>query len=182
MQKIVEYFQALTPGKMLDYLNVHFSHLVGINRESEWPVTKHAFDTLSAREVEMIEEEALKTYNESLHQELVNWKAVNFPHYRREILRYGCGMFPVLLYERTGIKPANPPLEVHSMMRQDPFAGDLYSGDMCVSALKRVAQSIVRDGNYLDFGCSSGALTRNLQARFSVSHWHGCDPVQTSIS
>lgn len=77
--------------------------------------------------------------------------------------------------------PANPPLSVHSMMRNEIFAGDLYSGDMIVSAMDRAGIRFNAGECYLDFGCSSGALTRNLWAHFPQGHWHGCDPVAASV-
>src|SRR5207244_5557453 len=107
---------------------------------------------------------------------------VNPPHYRREILRYGCCCEPELMSRKTGMTAANPPPEIHSMMRQQFFAGDLYSGDMIVSSARRGGFDFVYPGRYLDFGCSSAALTRNMAAAFPQTQWFGSDPRDSSIA
>jgi SAM-dependent methyltransferase len=179
---MIECFKSFSQTDLLNYLNIHYSHLVGLNRESDWPVTGYAFDSLNSTEVELIEQAVGEILGERSLRELLDWKSKSLPHYRREVLRLGCNLLPDMLYEKTGIKSANPPLEIQSMMRQEMFAGDLYSGDMCMSALSRAQQIVFRSGNYLDFGCSSGALTRNMWARFPDAHWYGCDPVASAIS
>ncbi|MDO8262469.1 MAG: class I SAM-dependent methyltransferase [Gallionella sp.] len=167
--------------ELLKFIERHFPGLVGQNIEADWPLTGKAFDSLSAQEVAAVERAVGDKLGGETLKELASWKTRSIQHYRREILRYGCTVLPDLLRERTRMCAANPPAEVHSMQRQELFAGDLYSGDMCVSALSRAGKAIVKDGHYLDFGCSSGALVRNMWAGFPYAHWHGSDPVPSSI-
>jgi SAM-dependent methyltransferase len=84
--------------------------------------------------------------------------------------------------QKTGMTNANPPEHIHSMVRQEIFAGDLYSGDMITSAALRAGFCFETGRNYLDFGCSSGPVVRNLAARFPGPRWYGCDPVPESIA
>lgn len=159
-----------------------FAHEVRPRFESDWPVTQTAYERLGTDDVELIERRVGDVYGDTEQQALQRWKDASFPHYRREILRYGCSVETELLRRKTLMTPANPPAEVHSMMRNSVFAGDLYCGDMIVAALKRAGLDLVDYASYLDFGCSSGALVRNLAAAFPGSRWHGCDPVQDSVA
>jgi SAM-dependent methyltransferase len=178
---LYESLVGLSREDLLKFIKIHFPGLVGQNIETDWPLTGKAFDSLNPEELLAIERAVGDGFGETALTELKDWKTRSFPHYRREILRYGCTVLPDLLRRRTNMSSANPPPEVHCMMRQDLFAGDLYSGDMCVSALIRAGKTIDKGGHYLDFGCSSGALVRNMWAGFPDANWHGCDPVPTSI-
>ncbi len=168
-------------NKYLTLIQEFFAYEVRPRLESDWPVTQAAYERLDPEDVALIERRVGETYGDAERQALTRWKDASFPHYRREILRYGCTVETDLLRRKTLMSPANPPAEVHSMMRNSVFAGDLYSGDMIVAGLKRAGIELIDRANYLDFGCSSGALARNLAAAFPGSHWHGCDPVQDSI-
>lgn len=103
-------------------------------------------------------------------------------HYRRELLRYGTHYLPELVGAKTGLHDANPPHHVHSMMRHDIFVGDQYSSDLFAEELDRCRTPVVPGGRYLEFGCSSGAAVRYLQAAYPEAHWYGCDPIETSIA
>lgn len=171
-----------TRDEYLTLMRYFFTYEVQPRIEQAWPVTQAAYESLSTDDVALIERRVGESYGDVEQQTLRQWREESFPHYRREILRYGCSVEPELLRHKTLMTPANPPAEVHSMMRSPIFAGDLYSGDMIVSALKRAGMAPIDHARYLDFGCSSGALVRNLAAAFPGSRWHGCDPVADSIA
>ena len=172
----------LSNDEYLALLHHFFHYEVDPRVESDWPVTQAAYECLSADEVAVIERRVGEVYGQDELRSLALWREASFPHYRREILRYGCSVETELLRRKTLMTPANPPAHVHSMMRNSVFAGDLYSGDMIVSALNRAGVAPIDNARYLDFGCSSGALVRNISAAFPGSRWHGCDPVSESIA
>jgi ubiquinone/menaquinone biosynthesis C-methylase UbiE len=167
--------------ELMIFIDTYFHELIGQNIESSWPLTGKAYASLTPNEVTLIEKTVHEKLGQSTLQELVSWKTRSIEHYKREILRYGSNLLPNLLKEKTRMSAANPSADVHSMQRQDLFAGDLYSGDMCIGALNRAGKTIVDGGNYLDFGCSSGALVRNMWAGYPNANWRGCDPVESSI-
>lgn len=173
--------QAKSREDILISMRLFYNNLILERIESHWPVTQKAFDTLSAQDVALIENRVADTFGQESLSALLHWKEASMPHYRREILRYGCSVEPAILREKTRMSPANPPPSVHSMMRSDIFSGDLYSGDMIMSSIERAGLSLTAGGCYLDFGCSSGALTRNLWAHFPEGRWYGCDPVAASV-
>jgi SAM-dependent methyltransferase len=154
---------------------------VAAHVESSWPVTTSAFEKLSEEDIKLIEIRVGHVYGVDEQRALMQWKYVSLPHYRREILRYGCTVEAELLQRKTLMTSANPPPHVHSMMRSNIFAGDLYSGDMIVAAMNRAGVRAENNARYLDFGCSSGALVRNMSAHFPQSKWHACDPVPDSV-
>jgi SAM-dependent methyltransferase len=167
-----------------DYLALFqyfYAEEVAVNVESSWPVTMAAFEKLLDEEIKSIEIRVGQQYGTDEQRALMQWKYVSLPHYRREILRYGCTVEAELLQRKTLMSSANPPPHVHSMMRSDIFAGDLYSGDMIVTAMNRAGVRTESNARYLDFGCSSGALVRNMSAHFPQSKWHACDPVADSV-
>lgn len=166
----------------LFFLRTNFSYEVKERQESAFPVTESAFNCLSESDIASIFKAVEVKYGPTTKNEVFEWKDRSYPHYRREVLRYGCACLPEILWERTRMTPANPPDTVHSMMRNPIFAGDLYSGDMVVSALERAGIKLDDNLNYLDFGCSSGALVRNLYAYQPRAKWYGCDPVMESIA
>lgn len=178
---LADHLLGLGSKGMLDLMGVCFSGEVKRLIESEWPVTQAAFEALSSDDISQVEAGVEKRYGAETRASLVAWKMKSMPHYRREILRYGCTVLPDVVCRKTRLSAANPPVEVHSMMRLDPFIGDVYSGDMVVSALNRARCPIKDGGQYLDFGCSSAALLRNMFAAFPKAKWHGCDPVASSI-
>jgi SAM-dependent methyltransferase len=95
-------------------------------------------------------------------------------------LFYGVAGVP----ERTGLSPAEPPAEVHSMVRNDPTetGGSYYYADMVLECLERVGSPLAPDSHGLDFSCSSGRVVRPLAASLPDVHWHGCDPNPGAIA
>jgi SAM-dependent methyltransferase len=158
-----------------------FPYEVAQREESTFPVTNAAFEALTPYDLAAIESGIETQFGVDVLAEVRSWQARSLPHYRREMLRYGCTAAPELLKARTRMTSANPPLDIHCMVRKDVYAGDLYAGDMIVSAIQRAGRSLEAGKAYLDFGCSSGSLTRNLYAYLPEAHWHGCDPVEESV-
>jgi SAM-dependent methyltransferase len=117
-------------------------------------------------------------------EDLVGWLRQLEAHpndYKRMVLTYGASFFSDEVGEEVGITPANPPADVHSMVRQEFFAGDFYYCDMIVEALAASGLEPLTNGNYLDFGTSTGRVVRTMRAAFPQSNWHGCDPQETAI-
>lgn len=79
--------------------------------------------------------------------------------------------------ERTGLTPDLPPEDVHAMGR-GPLAagGSLYHADLLAELLEEAGRPLSGFERGLDFGCSSGRVTRVLQALAPNVGWHGCDP------
>jgi SAM-dependent methyltransferase len=178
---LARFFSSLPRNELASLLKNSFGDLVDLHVECSFPVTQSAFEKLNDDDVESIEEAIAAQFGGEVLAEVHRWKKQNRPHYRREILRYACTVTSALMQSKTGMTNANPPVHIHSMIRSDPFAGDLYSGDMVTAAALRAGFQFEDGRNYLDFGCSSGALARNMAAGFPRGCWYGCDPVPESI-
>src|SRR5271156_2286851 len=176
------YLGTLPRNELVGLLKNSFGDRVELQVEASFPVTQIAFEKLSNQDVDSIEEAIAARLGGDVLADVRRWKKHNKPHYRREILRYGCTVQPSLMEQKTGMTNANPPEHIHSMVRQKVFVGDLYSGDMITAAALRAGVNFESGRNYLDFGCSSGPVVRNLAARFPAAHWYGCDPVPESIA
>ncbi len=63
-------------------------------------------------------------------------------------------------------------------MAQGPMAaaGGIYEADMVADALASAGVEIAAVRAALDFGCSSGRVTRVLAAAYPQTRWIGCDP------
>lgn len=79
--------------------------------------------------------------------------------------------------ESTGLLTAQPPKEIHAMSHS-PFAagGGFYQADMIAGGLESAGSPIEIGQRILDFGCSSGRVTRALAAAYPEAEFHGCDP------
>jgi SAM-dependent methyltransferase len=85
--------------------------------------------------------------------------------------------------DRTGLRAAMPPPEVHSMARSPAAAGgSTYYADLVVDALERTGLTPAPGQAWLDFGCSSGRVVRVLAAAYPEVGWHGCDPIPDAIA
>jgi SAM-dependent methyltransferase len=85
--------------------------------------------------------------------------------------------------EKTGLRPDEPPEDVHAMARGHLAAGGaLYYADMLAEDLARVGTSLGAVSRGLDFGCSSGRVVRVLQAAYPDAQWHGVDPTAGAIA
>lgn len=85
--------------------------------------------------------------------------------------------------ERTGLRRADPPEDVHAMAR-GPLAagGGLNAADLVADTLDEVGLPLAGLTRALDFGGSSGRVVRVLQAAFPQVEWHSCDPNEGAIA
>ena len=87
--------------------------------------------------------------------------------------------------ERTGLRRADPPAEVHAMAR-GPLAagGGLNAADLVADSLEEAGAPIeaLAPPRALDFGGSSGRVARVLQAAFPDVEWHSCDPNAAAVA
>jgi SAM-dependent methyltransferase len=85
--------------------------------------------------------------------------------------------------ERTGLRRADPPEDVHAMARGPLAAGGGFSAaDLVADTLEAVGQPLSGTSRALDFGGSSGRVVRVLQAAFPAIEWHSCDPNEDAIA
>lgn len=84
---------------------------------------------------------------------------------------------------RTGLVADMPPAEVHAMA-SGPLAagGDHYLADATLDALQSAGLDLEPGAMVLDFGCSSGRVTRVLGAVRPDVRWIGCDPNAQAIA
>jgi SAM-dependent methyltransferase len=99
------------------------------------------------------------------------------------ILAFGIWLSVAAIPEKSGLTDAQPLEHVHVMARgATAAAGGLYEADLIVDALKSAGIDMKNIGSALDFGCSSGRVTRVLAAAYPEIHWHGCDPNAPAIA
>lgn len=178
---LVDAWNKVPKADFLAAMRLAFGDSVGEFREGEYPFSQAAFERFGPAEVAATLARITTIFGSDVAAKLEAWRSRNFPHFRREFLRYGCAADPTVR-DRTGISIANPPQQIHSMTRNAPFVGDLYSTDMILAAVQRAGHAILAGEAYLDFGCSSGPVVRNMAAAFQQSRWLACDPVQDSVS
>jgi SAM-dependent methyltransferase len=104
-------------------------------------------------------------------------------HARYLLLHYGVWLGDRELLARTGLRPAEPPPEVHTMTRgPTAAAGGLYEADLVANALASAGVEIASVRAALDFGCSSGRVLRVLAAAYPKCRWIGCDPNAAAVA
>jgi SAM-dependent methyltransferase len=104
-------------------------------------------------------------------------------HARYLLLHYGVWLGDRELLARTGLRPAEPPPEVHAMTRGPmAAAGGLYEADLVANALASAGVEIKSIHSALDFGCSSGRVLRVLAAAHPDRRWIGCDPNAAAVA
>jgi SAM-dependent methyltransferase len=98
------------------------------------------------------------------------------------ILAFGIWLEIAAVSQKSGLPKAQPHQHVHVMARgATAAAGGLYEADLVVDALKSAGVEMGQIGSALDFGCSSGRVTRVLCATYPEIRWHGCDPNRQAI-
>ena len=79
--------------------------------------------------------------------------------------------------EKTGLDPVMPPPTVHAMSHVSTDAGGAYYyADLFDAAIRAAGVELKAGMKGLDFGCSSGRITRLLNLAFPEVEWQGCDP------
>jgi glycosyltransferase involved in cell wall biosynthesis/SAM-dependent methyltransferase len=144
------------------------------------PATRLATERLYARLSEADVAAVVERLDPELHAQ---WEHADEAHRQSLALILGAWFEIPGVAEKTGLRPDQPPDDVHAMAR-GPLAGggSLYYADMLADSLDRIGASLddVRRG--LDFGCSSGRVVRALQAVFPQAEWHGVDPNEGAIT
>jgi SAM-dependent methyltransferase len=140
------------------------------------PVTDLLYERLDAADVAEVE-------SRLEGEDARKWAKSRADERRVLALAYGVHYEVEPVISKTGLSPAMPPEEVHSMGRGSLAAGGAYYyGDLVVDALAAVGASIEPATRALDFGCSSGRVVRVLQAAYPRTRWFGCDPIGPAIA
>jgi SAM-dependent methyltransferase len=100
----------------------------------------------------------------------------------RRLVGYGAARAVPLVLERTRLLAVEPPAEIHAMCRgPDCVAGSIETADLVLGVLERAGFTLAAGARALDFGCSSGRVTRVLAAVRPDVAWLGCDPNRAAI-
>ncbi len=114
---------------------------------------------------------------------LALWSITADADRRQLVLAFGVHYRVESVLAKTGLRPDEPPPDVHAMARGSLSAGGGYhDADFLIEALERTGPGLRPDAAALDFGCSSGRVVRVLQAAFPDVVWHGCDPIPAAIA
>ena len=102
---------------------------------------------------------------------------------RQLVMAFGIWMEHSSVKAKTGLPDAQPPEDVHAMVRgPSGAAGGLYEADIVANALAGVGVDIASLQAGLDFGCSSGRVIRVLRAAYPQMTWYGCDPNSRAVT
>jgi SAM-dependent methyltransferase len=149
---------------------------VGVERIGSLPATEILYARLDPEDVAAVEA-ALEG------SERHYWDATDDFGRRQLAVTYGVWHEIPAVLEKTGLRPEEPPEDVHAMARGPLAAGGaLYYADMLGDALARVGADLGDVERGLDFGCSSGRVVRALAAAWPQAEWHGCDPNGNAIA
>ncbi|HTU79964.1 MAG TPA: class I SAM-dependent methyltransferase [Solirubrobacteraceae bacterium] len=113
-----------------------------------------------------------------------HYEQAEHPNVRRHmILAFGTWLGSPAVLEKTGLLQAQPPDEIHAMVR-GPYAaaGGLYEADLVTDALAGIGVEMADLTSALDFGCSSGRVVRTLAAAYPHVRWQGCDANAPAIA
>jgi SAM-dependent methyltransferase len=173
---------ALTPSRFARELE-----LGGLAIERA-PTTNALFERLSEEDVAEIahkigESAELSELSESLREQGASFGEAGSDVNRHLVLSAGVYLGVPAALAKTGLSPAEPPEDIHAMLR-GPLAagGGLYDADFVVDALANAGTDMATIGSALDFGCSSARVVRVLAAVYPEIEWHGCDPNARAIA
>ena len=141
----------------------------------EQPVTERLLARLAPEDIAAVEA--------ALDEESARWLALATDENRGELtLALGVHHRLPAVLEKTGLRPDQPPEDVHAMAR-GPLAsgGGFYEADMIVEAFQAAGGSMNDVRRALDFGCSSGRAVRVLAAAYPDVDWFGVDPNAPAI-
>ncbi len=153
-------------------LGWNFGAETSVDPPSGAPVTKLLHSRLSLETIARIDERLAG------HPELGGaLDGSGEDHRLREILRFGTHLLPEEVERETGLIPFGPPEDVHAMVRESVYCGDLFYNDMMVAALERAGRPVGKDWKVLDFGCSSGRCIWPFSKAHPQTRCFGCDPI-----
>jgi SAM-dependent methyltransferase len=111
------------------------------------------------------------------------WDAAPEQERRRLTLSFGLLEGVPGVAERTGLSPATPPREIHSMVHGwvTEIGGSYYLADLVDEMMKEIGHAPAPGARVLDFSCSSGRVVRPLAAARPEVSWNGCDPNADAI-
>jgi SAM-dependent methyltransferase len=149
---------------------------VGVRATTSHPATDRLYAKLDPADVAAVE--AAFTPDQRADYE------ISTPEYRRELtLLLGAWHRIPAVLEKTGLRPDEPPPEVHAMARGPlAAAGAIFYADTIADELARAGRPLEAMRSGLDFGCSSGRVVRALQAAYPEPDWHGCDPNEPAVA
>jgi SAM-dependent methyltransferase len=106
------------------------------------------------------------------------WDGATPTERRRVTLSFGLLYEVPGVMEHTGLSPATPPSDVHSMVHGwvTEIGGSYYLADLVLESMLDVGSPPANSDRVLDFSCSSGRVVRPLAAAMPEVAWHGCDP------
>ncbi len=111
------------------------------------------------------------------------WAHLDAEARRRVALNYIAHYELTDALERTGVRAAMPPEDVHAMARGALAAGgDPYTADLVFEAVAAAGLGIPDGGTVLDFGGSSGRVLRMVAAARPDLRCLGCDPNVEAIA
>jgi SAM-dependent methyltransferase len=140
------------------------------------PVTEILFDRLSAEQIAAVQA-ALRDEHRGM------WEQSSV--HERKSLTLALGLLYGIedVSERTGLVPAAPPKDVHSMVHgwDVETGGSYFLADMVMESLLGIGRPLAPGAEALDFSCSSGRVVRPLAAAMPEITWRGCDPNAEAI-
>jgi SAM-dependent methyltransferase len=84
--------------------------------------------------------------------------------------------------EKTGLSDAAPPADVTSLARGSMAAGGSFGyADIVADSFREAGAPLSAGQRVLDFGCSSGRVTRVLAAVHPDVEWHACDVDRAAV-
>jgi SAM-dependent methyltransferase len=152
-----------------------FRRTISPDRLRATPVTDLLYDRLTDEDVAAVESRLEPP-------EAALWETADPADRKRFALAFAAhyGVQPAL--DRSGLSPAMPPAEVHSMARSPVAAGgSTYYADLVLDALRQTGFEPGQGQAGLDFGCSSGRVVRVLASAMPEVEWHGCDPIPDAV-
>ncbi len=159
-----------------NFLGWNFRAETSVDPAEGAPVTTVFHSRLSDRTVERIGERISQTPGLS-----EGFAGTEGDHRLRELLRLGTHLLPEELERETGLIPFDPPADVHAMVRESIYCGDLFYNDMMVAALERAGTPVGENWRVLDFGCSSGRCIWPFSKAYPRTRCFGCDPIGGAV-
>ena len=173
--------KALTHGPVFDPRRIQLAHQVMNDYRTEIALNAHSdlrqFYWPKNREVSAIFLNMFETAGFDVDE----IRTLPFgPRYYEEIDAILCSKNETL--EATPkTRNITPPKGVQWLRFQTGAFFDIITSDIISGTLKEFGISLVDNGVYMDFGCSSGRTIRTLWAAYPEAKWIGVDPVKTSI-